>query len=250
MNFEEILDRAIQIPGDRVGFELMLDTRGRNPEISKVISSYSKLMWTAAAIGEFINFYNWFTSENKWDHDQNALMAAFYDRLGELPNPEPDFADFYIDGHIARRKLYPFFITFNTLAKPKVIYSEHFDILFCGAYRENPTVTKIMVTGCAAALTMATIIWGTVQVMKEAGAAECRAQIQQISDKHISMLREQARLEGKWTGDLRESHMQLVKAALLTSATCGSMLGDIGIRAFGPSGPGFEVSVQSKYPPQ
>jgi hypothetical protein len=101
---------------------------------------------------------------------------------------------------------------------------------FFGAYSQNPSVTRIVATGGAIGIVVLSLVFGTVQVMKEGSAPDCRAHYADLVQKQTEVFERSARHQGKWTPELRASHEAALKAINAASATCGSMLNYANVR--------------------
>ena len=105
----------------------------------------------------------------------------------------------------------------------------------------NPVVLRLDVKGGSRALLAAVLVFGAVQLTKEYGAEACREQYADIADHQTDMLTKIARLQGRWTPELKDSHRVVVEAARVGAAGCGSLLSGLGFRIRIPRGPEFDV---------
>lgn len=223
-------------PEGRIGIELVLATDGRAPSIAKAQEVLFKAKLAQIFVSSTIRVIDVHYGNDGEKIDPNHLDAV-NQYISFLNSPEFRQADHFSEefGALCQQKawelsrrlwdisylfpLSPFY--------PSIDSELHFE--FVGAFRENPLKFRFLGYAAGGALVVAVVVFASVHVQKELGAPECRARYQEIVSNQTQMLRDQAKLEGKWTAEHGKSFEVATNAAQAAAAACGSALSSLGM---------------------
>jgi len=102
-------------------------------------------------------------------------------------------------------------------------------------YRENPSVTKIIAIGTLLGVGLLTLTFGSVQIMKQRDAPQCRVAALQSANLDKQTIQRMARLEGRFTENHRAAWQAVEDSYKTSVAACGSALDSFRIDADFPA---------------
>jgi hypothetical protein len=240
-DFGEVLDRLIQQPKEnRIGLEFRIPQNYLDGGVE--LYDYETLIGEIRTCGQICRdvalYIGWLERR-----DPHPLSEAAPSQ-SEHPSPDDLFAEFhrwltglrgnfrtqpiedYVWPHVIAERL----LRLHNISIYPIPVEYDVALSFLGAYSENPSVTRILANGGAISAVVLSLVFGTVQVMKEASASVCRAQYAELVQKQTEVFERSARLQGKWTPELRASHEEAIKAFAAASSRCGSILDHVDLK--------------------
>jgi hypothetical protein len=239
-NFSDILDRLIKEPQqNRIGLEFRI---AQDPGGGVDLGAYEGLISDVRICGRICRdvslYIGWLERRESGAATEPSGATT---SESEQPSPDSLFGEFHrwlngLRGDLRTRPIEDFVWPHEIRERLERLAAisifpipADYDVAlsFLGAYSENPTVTQILASGGAISTIVLALVFGTVQVMKEASAPACRAQYTELAQKQTEVFERAARLQGRWTPELRASHGDALKSITAASAHCGSMLENV-----------------------